>query len=364
MANYAASKDATYLELLKIAKLSDNSTYSSLQLNNIVIALNCLKEYQSVHKRIIPLLRLKAKKLKVFNLLDIDVQQLLNKETQKGVITELGQKSQLTSIVKALSAENIPVILLKGSAFANSLYSTSAPRTSNDIDILVKREHWDVSVSVLSELMIYAEKSTHEVFDDLYELSFIPRNKLGGATDLHSSLVHPFLFNIDENELWESSIKHNAYNSEFVRILSPEHALIHQSIHAFKDMDFSKYNLLDTFEIITQLSPDLSKTIETAMRWGTKAPLYVLLMTCSEVMGVDVNVSLLKRIKPTDCRIYVITRLLESTLPNLTGKRKPLKYRMNQVLAQFVFTANIQGPLALQLLFIQKAIGRTIVKIN
>jgi len=355
MANYAASKDATYLELLKIAKLSDNSTYSSLQLNNIVIALNCLKEYQSVHKRIIPLLRLKAKKLKVFDFLDIDVQQLLNKETQKGVITELGQKSQLTSIAKALSAENIPVILLKGSAFADSIYNANAPRTSNDIDILVKGEDWEKAKKILSLIMKPLPIQKKQVFDNLYETSFIPKGKMGATVDLHKSLVHPYLFNINEKQLWQESVKHNEYESDLVRVLSPEHAINHQALHAFKDMDFSKYNLVDVHEIIKQNPINLAKAFAIAKQWGSSIPLFVLLSNCSQIMttfSVE-EVKLIENSKPNSVTQLCCEKLLKSKANKLLNNSKTFKYRILQFSSQFVFTGSLIRPISLQWMFIK-----------
>ncbi|XPF95066.1 nucleotidyltransferase family protein [Colwellia sp. RE-S-Sl-9] len=363
MVNYAASKDATYLELLKIAKLSDNSTYSSLQLNNIVIALNSLNEYQFVHKRIIPLLKSKAKKLNVFDLLNTDIQELLNNETQKGVITELGQKSQLTSIVKALSAENIPVILLKGSAFALSLYKASAPRTSNDIDILVKGDDWEQAKKIISLIMKPLPIKNKQVFDNLYETSFIPKSKIGATVDLHKSLVHPYLFNINEKQLWQESVKHNEYASDLVRVLSPEYAINHQALHAFKDMDFSKYNLVDVHEIIKQNPINLAKAFAIAKQWGSSVPLFVLLNNCSQIMATFSveEVKLIQNSKPNSVTQVLCKKLIKSKANKLTNNSKTFKYRILQLISQFVFTGSFIRPISLQWMFIKKIFKNSVI---
>ncbi|WP_441003634.1 nucleotidyltransferase domain-containing protein [Pseudocolwellia agarivorans] len=355
MPNYAASKDATYLELLKIAKLSDNSKYSSQQLNNIVNALNSLNEYQFAHKRIIPLLRFKAKKLNVFGLLELDIQQLLNKETQKGVITELGQRSQLASIVKALSAENIPVILLKGSAFADSIYKANAPRTSNDIDILVKGDDWEQAKKIISLIMKPLPIKKKQVFDNLYETSFIPKSKMGATVDLHKSLVHPYLFNINEKQLWQESVRHNEYASDLVRVLSPEHAINHQALHAFKDMDFSKYNLVDVHEIIKQNPINLAKAFAIAKQWGSSIPLFVLLSNCSQIMGTFSleEIKLIQESKPNLVTQVLCEKLLKSKMNKLSHNSKTFKYRILQLMSQFVFTGSLIRPISLQWMFIK-----------
>jgi hypothetical protein len=51
----------------------------------------------------------------------------------------------------------------------------------------------------------------------------------------------------------------------------------------------------------------------------------------------------------------IIIKLLNSRFNQPKGKRKSLKYRINQVLAQFVFTGSALRPLALQWLFIKSS---------
>lgn len=41
-----------------------------------------------------------------------------------------------------------------------------------------------------------------------------------------------------------------------------------------KDMNFIKYNLLDSYEILQQLKPNLSKTMVLARECGASVPLY------------------------------------------------------------------------------------------
>lgn len=251
---------------------------------------------------------------------------------------------------------NIPLILLKGAAFTEVLYSSQAPRTSNDLDILIQKKHWHKAVSAIKTVMNYTEKPQPDVFGDLYELSFVPKNKVGSALDLHASLIHPLLFKICEEQLWKKSVKHPSFTNELVRTLSPEHALIHQALHAYKDMDFCKYNLVDSHEIINTQTPDLEKTIAIAKQWGAVTPLYVLLKNCSLIMESDIDNKLLNSIKPSFFVNYMTKKLLKSRFTQPIENRKPLRYRVNQVLGQFIFTGSIIRPLSLQWLFVKSLI--------
>ena len=359
MFDFTANKSDEYLALLRIASTSEALTYSSLQLSNIVKTLNTLKAYQASHKRIMPLLRLKAENLNVFHRLNTDIQTLLNTETQKGVVTELAQKCQLTQIIQALSMENIPMILLKGMAFAQWLYLPNAPRTSNDIDILVKQADWGKAKQVMNTIMAPLPIKHKQVFDDLYETSFIPKANIGAAVDLHKSLVHPYLFKVNEKTLWDESIAHPKYNSALVRVLSAEHAIIHQAVHAFKDMDFSKYNLVDTHEIIKQCQPNLSKAFETAKAWGCAIPLFILLNNCHQIMAtfaVEINQKseqLIQKATPNNVTLYCCAFVLNSQANKLVNGVKTFKYRVIQLMSQFVFTGSFIRPVILQWVYIK-----------
>ena len=350
--DFVKKQDESYFELLRLARFSKGADDQPCDLPKAITLLNQLPLFSKVHKRIIPLLNAKAHKLAIFNQLTPQSQQLLTTITQQGIVTELGKKQQLNVIIKALSAENIPLILLKGAAFSDVLYSAQAPRTSNDLDILIKKQHWHKAVAIIKTFMHYTEKTQPDVFGDLYELSFIPQKNTGAALDMHSSLINPFLFNISENALWTNSVEHPTYNNTNVRMLMPEHALIHQALHAYKDMDFSKYNLVDSHEIISQ--PDLSVdlAISIAKEWGASVPLYVLLKNCLAVMGSNINKNKLLAIKPNAIAYKLINKLITSRFSQPINNKKTLRYRVNQVLGQFVFTNSLTRPLALQWYFI------------
>jgi hypothetical protein len=364
--DFVNSRDQDYLELLRLARVSEvnvNNVNTPIGIqvkpeNNLTVVkelLNQLPVLENEHTRIMPLLNAKAKKLNVYDDLTVKAKNTLSLATQQGIVTELGKQAQLNKIITVLSAHTVPLILLKGAAFNGVLYSIQAPRTSNDLDILIKNEHRETAIKAIEEVMNYTKKSAPDVFGDLFEISFSPKNKSGAALDLHVSLTHPLLFNINEDQLWEESIQHPSYNNTLVRVLSSEHALIHQAIHAYKDMDFCKYNLIDSYELLNSQHFNIEKTVAIAKGWGASIPLFVLLKNCKEVMNNHIEISYINQIKPNFIMYQIIIKLLNSRFNQPKGKRKSLKYRINQVLAQFVFTGSALRPLALQWLFIKSS---------
>jgi hypothetical protein len=345
-----------YYELLRLARISESTLSKNSDLENATDTLNTLHLYSKEHKRIIPLLNNKAKKLKIFNNLSSEIQDLLIKNTQQGIVTELAREQQLTKIIDLLLENNIPIILLKGAAFVGVLYEKLSPRTSNDLDILIQKKHWDKAVSLMKTIMNYYEKPNPDVFGDLYELSFTPKQQTGAALDLHSSLIHPLLFNVNYEKLWEESVSHPSYTNSNVRMLSAEHALLHQAIHAFKDMNFCKYNLLDSHELISQNAIDIERVIKIAKSWNAQIALYILLTNCKEIMDSNISPQLIEGIKPNCILERLSVILLRSRFTQPVGNNKPIRYRINQVLSQFVFTASIKRPLMLQWLFFKTLI--------
>jgi hypothetical protein len=362
--DFVKNHNDVYFELLKLARNTEYDSksdcsndhiteLSGIDQNKAITTLNQLSLFEKIHKRIIPLLNDKAHKLAIYDDLSAESKKVLTSATQQSVVTELARKKQLNNIVVILSEYNIPLILLKGAAFADVLYKPNAPRSSNDLDILIQQKYWHKAVEAIKTVMNYAEKLQPNVFGDLYELSFIPKGKMGAALDLHSSLIHPLLFNINEAQLWENSIEHPSYNNKLVRMLSPEHALIHQALHAYKDMDFSKYNLVDSHEIISVKKPDITKVILIAKEWGANIPLYSLLKNCIEVMDTDIKSNILKQIKPNTISYYFMVKLVKSRFAQPTDYKKKFRYRINQILGQFVFSGSVVKPLKLQWLFVK-----------
>lgn len=350
---YIKEQDPIYCGLLKLACVTDHSDYTPDILKQAIVTLNYLSDYAKVHQRLIPLLLAKARKLGVFDQLTEQTKQLLIKGTQQGVITELAKAKQLKEILEVLTTHDIPVILLKGVAFNNVLYTSDAPRTSNDIDLLVKKEHWQQAQAAISDTMIYSQKTMPDVLGDEYEISFKPLSKVGDALDLHIALTHPGLFNISEQALWQNSVIHPYFKVSKVRMLSPEHALIHQAIHAYTDMNFCKYNLLDSHEIINTLKPNIALTIETAKAWGASVSFYYLLKNCIYIMSSTIDVQLLKDMQPSRFKQYVANKLLASKFAQPTTTTKPVRYRINQILSHYVFAASIKAASNFQWMFIK-----------
>jgi hypothetical protein len=349
-------KDNRYYKLLYLAKSSPDYKNKFNNLDEVVDVLNDIVEFKNIHKRIIPLLKNKVTKLGLFSRLKPNVQKALVTENNNAVVSEMIKREQLNRIVQLFNKKGVPIILLKGIAFGYSLYSTSSPRISNDIDILVKAKDWEIAKEILCSIMHPLKITNNQVFDDLYESTFVPKTQAGAVVDLHKSLIHPILFKIKEKDIWADSYVANEFNNENVRMLSPEHNLIHQALHAYKDMDFCKYNLVDTYEIINILNPSIEKSISIANKWGAKVPLFFLLNNCRLIMDLDIDPNSIKTLSPPLLIKGIANKLLVSESSRLVNKKKSMHYRFNQLISQFIFTSSVIRPINFQWLYLKTAI--------
>ncbi|WP_076418111.1 nucleotidyltransferase family protein [Colwellia sp. UCD-KL20] len=351
-------KDDKYYKLLYLARSSVGYEEKFDNLDEVVSLINEIKYYSLIHKRIISLIKSKAVRLNIFTLLSSDVQRYLNDTNNQAVVSEMIKREQLNKIVKLFSKDNIDIILLKGMAFNYSLYTDTSPRVSNDIDILVKEKDWLKAKEILNSIMKPLTINNAQVFDDLYETTFIPENKFGAVVDLHKSLIHPILFNIKEQDIWMNSHALREFDGQSVRVLSPEHNLVHQALHAYKDMEFSKYNLVDTYEIMKIRNINLNKAIAISEQWGAKVPLYFLLQQCVSVMGLTIEREVLQSISPNNITKLIANKLLNSEHSKLKTNKKSIKYRINQLISQFIFTSSFRRPINFQWLYLKTAINQ------
>lgn len=351
---YKREKDEVYCDLLRLACISDDTYYNEEKLNKLIKTINHLPSYAKFHWRLIPLLSTKAKHLNIFNKLEPNVQSFLKLETKKGIVKEIAKEQQLKEIINLLTNNHIPMILLKGTAFSNILYSKFTPRLSNDIDILIKEEHWELAVNLLKSIMKY-KKKRKGVLDELTQISFIPYKGIGASLDLHSRISYPYIFNSWELSLWERSIVHPIFNNRFVRVLESYDAVLHQAIHSFVDMDFFRYNINDTIEIIYNNSIDTYDVLKFSEQYGLDIPVSILINNCKVIIGT-------KFLSKTqyNSNISRFRMSLAFWISSRCSARKKLNknlmYRAFQVLSQYVFLQTPFRCLKLQVLFVSSYI--------
>lgn len=329
--------DTWYLRLLDFAKISRTEEEEVGSFAEIVTLISsCPVAELQACRAFLPLIYAATGRYDLRAQLPPVTLQFLRAQSLRLMAAEMGHRQWLLTHLGRFIERDIPVILLKGAAFAGTLYPDNAPRLGVDLDLLVREEEFDQACELLGETMypvILAEDraATHAL---QFERVFLAKDGLGPTVELHRQLTNPYIFTIDQSSLWAASRRHPRFNSELVRMLGPEDSLLHLAVHAGRDLDFSTHNLLDAHEIWCQWQPDPEHLGRRAAAWGGRTVLWFLLSKGREIMATPVPEVLLDSLRPSRIREALNRRILSGLAAK--GDRHPAApaFRCRQLLSQ------------------------------
>ncbi len=191
------------------------------------------------------------------------------------------QEAEAAQVVGELATAGLEVTLLKGADLRLRVYPDPATRPMTDLDLLVAPHNLARTRVVLESLgyrVIEAHVAQRSGFRerfapaDIYE----PPPGLTLKVDLHWGLWHQYSF----YGLPPAPIQAQALRAQLqevpVKVLSPEHLLIHLCLHAYWDFVLVR-QLVDIALTAATLPVDWSRLQVEASRWGCQAPLYQVL---------------------------------------------------------------------------------------
>lgn len=145
----------------------------------------------------------------------------------------LQAEQQLKELYQAFNQAGIKVLLLKGPAYALTIYPHPALRSFGDIDIFVEPEKAPDAEKVLKQLGYQGHKEQFNTFQELRnEESFTKRNKSFKMVELHWGL-HAFFGILNPptaREYLDKSVPVKTPKFTFLT-LNPIDSLIHAAIH-------------------------------------------------------------------------------------------------------------------------------------
>ena len=151
------TKRIKYLRLLHFARISGSlkrEAYPETDKRAVVKVLNSFSEILlSDIRSIIPIIYNNIGMLELRDKLDPKVLTLLKNNTLWRITADMVNQHWLINILKIFQKDNIPVILLKGVAFAGSLYPENVPRLGVDLDLLIKKDDFEPECTLLSKTM-------------------------------------------------------------------------------------------------------------------------------------------------------------------------------------------------------------------
>lgn len=263
------------------------------------------------------------------------------------------KKLVLHQLAKALTAQDPPVVLLKGMALNDNQYTSDAPRGTSDVDLLVGSHEKVAFEKILTKQANKIEVKTEQAFDHLFEETWQSNIKSRVYFDVHWYLSYPQLFEFDMVQLFERSVPHPLYKNEKLRVLSNEDQLVSIAIHMMRDCDFYDYGLLDCHEIICREKVDFDLTVNIAKKCGASTCLFYVLWLASNDLKTPIPPTLLMQIKPKPIKHSLCKWLINKWLVKST-RTKTKGHRLKQLVVTLFFVDNFTSALKLYSLYISR----------
>lgn len=211
--------------------------------------------------------------------------------------------SEFLRVVRALQAENIDVMALKGAALLGTRYKDLGTREMSDIDLLVKPESANRAQEIVSG---FGYEPVGDVSD---EHQHLPR--LHSHTPEHSFEIHTHMvsadgaFHFEIESVWNRAQLTDLHGVK-VYVPSPEHMLLHLCLHFFLDRRFTSSSGLRQLHDVARVIEDSDSKVdwnffsEEIRQNNLERPVYSVLSVVSKLMDVDVPASVLTDLRPAD----------------------------------------------------------------
>jgi hypothetical protein len=209
----------------------------------------------------------------------------------------------LSTVLKILRRDNIPVIVLKGAHLAELVYGNRALRFMGDLDLLVQKDDLIRVDALLLEMGCTPTVHNRIVGKDNNEFVYVmPKRDV--SLEIHWSILSPlFPFSIDTDGQWERS-RPVLIAGVDAAVLCPEDLLLHLCLHA---------GCTHGFEPGLRLFCDISEILQhnggvmdwglvqlRTREWGAGKCVYLTLKLTREFLGVSLPVGLMEALKPGD----------------------------------------------------------------
>lgn len=266
------------------------------------------------------------------------------------IASNLKQQAFIRSLIKELEKHCIPVILLKSSGLNGYLYPNQHCRGNSDIDILIKATDKEKVDKLLNNVSRLHKNTDPQPFEGLYEQTWVSKHDPTLLVDVHTELTNPKLFSICTNAIFSRSMQHPIYNNRLIRIMAPEHNLIHAALHIFGDGYLPHHSLVDATLLCDKESINWQVLHNESKSWGCELITNLLI----EELKSKTDASNLPAKRST---AYLKTKLGLYLL----GKSYPVKSRkrkIHQAFLQLVLVDNIKRAFTTQALYIRLKLFR------
>ncbi|MFQ6026180.1 MAG: nucleotidyltransferase family protein [Dehalococcoidia bacterium] len=218
-------------------------------------------------------------------------------------------KSELTKALQVIQQENIPVIALKGAALVETVYPNEFLRPMSDNDLLVPEDMAEFTQAKVCELGYTVAVTNEEEEETRANCQHLPKivDSRGLVFfEIHSHLVdRQSPFRCDLSSFWALARSAHIAGSD-IRVLGPEHLLMHLAVHFFLDRRFRSGGALaqicDIAETVKHYRNqiDWSFLAEELDYSGWQGPVHYGLFLAQRILGAPVPTEFIEQITPRE----------------------------------------------------------------
>jgi hypothetical protein len=169
----------------------------------------------------------------------------------------------------AMTADAIPLVLLKGLSYNATIYSAAGVRPMSDVDILVPADRRRQAFAVLDRLG-FEPRAAAPGFDDA-DYHEVAWTRGGVEVDLHLALAPLARCHVDYGDLW-ARVQEVKIGRTTARTLHRRHAAVFHALHmAIDHFDVPAMYLVDLRRLLPT-AEDVAAAGDVARAWGVWRP--------------------------------------------------------------------------------------------
>lgn len=261
------------------------------------------------------------------------------------VHTAVQHEGTLAGVLEALATVGVEVVVLKGMAFAHTIYPAPHLRPKSDIDLWIQPAQIPLALERLTALgfrVAEGEVPTQAPTWQEGEIALV----FGTTSAFRIELQFPPMrglwarhcATIDPATLWQRSVPVTIAGQP-ARVLSTADALIHVAYHQAINHQFTYpcwlRSVLDIHLLVNQGKPQWEGLVASARVWKLQTVTWTVLTLAQTLVGTPIPAEVLASLAPSAARQAIIRRLeLERTIL----EAHPADYRLRRYAVQLALT--------------------------
>jgi len=246
-----------------------------------------------------------------------DVWLALRSNYYASVARHLFRERELEQVLEVLDGAGVPIVLLKGTAWARTVYPDPVLRTMGDLDLWLPRHSLDEARNALGKLGYVAHSKDDRplALQDEYlgETQLLSDKPGSGLVELHWN-VFPgewlrHAAQIDESPVWERCVPIDGTKA---RQLASEDAVLNACLHLVVNHQMGGVvlrPLLDLEQLYRELPIDWSIVLQRARDWRVTTATWLLLDLWAKLFDRKDDIPL-SELCPSSFRQRILQRLI------------------------------------------------------